>query len=205
MSFKIYPKKTQSTPFSQVKLATRKVVVRPYKLSDFKKCQASQAARRPRVNEFDEEIGASKDSTKKQFKSRIERHRKIGQDGHQFIFGVFDSKSGEHVGEVGLMTINKQLRWGNLGYQIHNQHWSKGYASESARLALKIAFKQLNFHRIEADTEPKNNASRRVAEKIGMRFERDERKILSRQGRHGHGNLWITNTIDFKRRKTKSR
>src|SRR4051812_27556197 len=101
MSFKTHSKKTKSTPFSRIKLATGKVVVRPYKLTDFKTCQDSHAARKPKANEFDGEINAAKDSTYAQFKSRIERHQKIGRDGHQYIFGVFDAKTGEHVGEVG--------------------------------------------------------------------------------------------------------
>jgi ribosomal-protein-alanine N-acetyltransferase len=204
MSFKILLPKTRPTPFSKIKIASGRVVVRPYQLSDFKRCQASHMTRRPKVNEFDNEIHASKDSTYVQFKSRIEQHRKIGRDGHQFIFGVFDVKSLEHVGEVGLMTINKQLRWGNLGYQIHNQHWSRGYASEAARLALKIAFQHLNFHRIEAGTEPKNKASIRVAEKIGMRFEGMREKFFPVKGGMDMV-VYGANAIDFKRRKSKSR
>jgi RimJ/RimL family protein N-acetyltransferase len=47
----------------------------------------------------------------------------------------------------------------------------KGYATEAARAFLRVAFEEFGFHRVIGRTEPRNTASARVLEKLGMRQE----------------------------------
>ena len=55
---------------------------------------------------------------------------------------------------------------------IERDFWNQGFASEAASAALKLGFEKYNFPRIVAFIDPRNTASIRVAEKVGMRFER---------------------------------
>jgi ribosomal-protein-alanine N-acetyltransferase len=58
----------------------------------------------------------------------------------------------------------------SIGYMIHREQWGQGLATEAAQVVLRHAFANLEFHRIWACTNVEHWASRRVMEKLGMRF-----------------------------------
>lgn len=157
--------------FEQIRIQSRRLVLRPYKASDFKRCTLSHSARLPSKSRFEEPIPIGKESSAESFNARVDRYKMLGNDRHHFVFGVFDRKTRAFVGQVDLFMINKQLRWGNLGYHIQNQYAGKGYATEASELALRLAFSTCEFHRIEAAMEPSNRASKKVAQKLGLRYE----------------------------------
>ena len=86
-------------------------------------------------------------------------------------FGIFDAGSGEVLGCVGINQINRVNRFANMGYWVRASRERRGIASAAARLASGFAFAGLGLARIEIVVLPGNAASRRVAEKIGARFE----------------------------------
>lgn len=86
-------------------------------------------------------------------------------------FGIFDAGSGEVLGCVGINQINRVNRFANMGYWVRASRERHGIASTAARLASGFAFAGLGLARIEIVVLPDNLASRRVAEKIGARFE----------------------------------
>jgi ribosomal-protein-alanine N-acetyltransferase len=51
--------------------------------------------------------------------------------------------------------------------------WGQGLASEAAQAALAYGFERVGLERIIALTRPENIASRRVMEKLGMRYEKN--------------------------------
>jgi ribosomal-protein-alanine N-acetyltransferase len=60
-----------------------------------------------------------------------------------------------------------------VSYLIDKHFWGRGLATEAARASVALAFEKYEFSRIVALINPSNIASVRVAEKIGMRYERD--------------------------------
>ena len=58
-------------------------------------------------------------------------------------------------------------------YALDKCYWGKGLATEGARASLRYGFEQLRLERIVAAALVDNQASRRVLEKIGMRYEQD--------------------------------
>jgi RimJ/RimL family protein N-acetyltransferase len=60
-----------------------------------------------------------------------------------------------------------------LGYRLARAAWGQGYATEAARAVRDFAFASLGLKRLIAMIDPFNVASIRVAEKIGMRYEKD--------------------------------
>ena len=58
-----------------------------------------------------------------------------------------------------------------LGYGILNTYWGEGYGKEMVQEILKIGFKDLKIHRIEAGIEPKNKRSLALAKSVGLRLE----------------------------------
>jgi ribosomal-protein-alanine N-acetyltransferase len=55
-----------------------------------------------------------------------------------------------------------------VGWRIACAHWNHGYATEGARAAVSYGFSQLGLSEIVSFTVPRNVASRRVMEKLGM-------------------------------------
>ncbi|MEL4896074.1 GNAT family N-acetyltransferase [Crocosphaera sp. Alani8] len=57
-----------------------------------------------------------------------------------------------------------------IGWRLAYDYWGKGYATEGAKASLDYGFKELNLSEIVSFTFFKNLRSRRVMERIGMRF-----------------------------------
>ena len=57
-------------------------------------------------------------------------------------------------------------------YALARQYWGKGLATEGARASLHYGFEHLKLERIMAAALVDNHASRRVLEKIGLRYDK---------------------------------
>ena len=69
------------------------------------------------------------------------------------------------------MWILKESGEIEVGYAVAQKFQQKGYATEAAEVCLAYGFEQLNLRKIVAVTRPENTASRRVMEKLGMRYD----------------------------------
>jgi [ribosomal protein S5]-alanine N-acetyltransferase len=59
----------------------------------------------------------------------------------------------------------------HLGYAIHADHWGRGYATDAARVLLRLAFGTLGLHRVSAAIGPENEASIAVVKRLGFTYE----------------------------------
>ncbi len=55
--------------------------------------------------------------------------------------------------------------------RFFQDEWGKGYATEVAGGLISYGFSSCGLERIEATVDPENRVSRRVLEKIGMRYD----------------------------------
>lgn len=83
---------------------------------------------------------------------------------------IVEKASNELIGWCGLWRL-KETRETEIGYAIARDFWGKGYASEAARKFLEYGFRELECDEIVAVARPENRASRRVMEKLGMRYD----------------------------------
>jgi [ribosomal protein S5]-alanine N-acetyltransferase len=60
-----------------------------------------------------------------------------------------------------------------IGYRLHPDYWGRGLATEAARAVRDHGFADLKLPRVISLIHPENLASRRVAEKNGMRLEKE--------------------------------
>lgn len=122
-------------------------------------------------------------------------------------FGIF-LRSGELVGEVSLGTVQRgPFQSAFVGYWVDEDHAGNGYVPEAVVLTLRYAFDELGLHRIEAVIVPRNDRSRRVAEKLGLREEGTAERFLQIQGvwedhvRYAiTGDEWEQRRNDYERR-----
>lgn len=59
-----------------------------------------------------------------------------------------------------------------IGYRLQRVFWGKGYATEVGKALIRKGFLELGVKRIVASALSENQASIRVMEKIGLKFER---------------------------------
>jgi RimJ/RimL family protein N-acetyltransferase len=89
----------------------------------------------------------------------------------QYELAVTLADGGELIGAVAVRTEDRTHKGGSMGYAFRRDVWGRGYATEAARAILAVGFTHLDLHRIWAMCIPENVPSRRVLEKIGMRWE----------------------------------
>ena len=74
-------------------------------------------------------------------------------------------------GLVGLGELNVRSvlhRQGEIAYAVHVDWWGQGYGEAIARALLQRGSGELGLHRITATCDPRNVASDRVLQKVGM-------------------------------------
>ena len=82
---------------------------------------------------------------------------------------VVEKTTNKIVGWCGLWRL-KETGETEVGYAIAKEFWGNGFAAEAARRFLQYGFEELNLKKVVAVAMPENNASRRVMEKLGMKF-----------------------------------
>ncbi len=101
-----------------------------------------------------------------EFIARQQRH----QDKHNICMGLMTERtSGTAVGVAGLQPLDD----GNfeLGWWVWKDHWGLGFASEAGHALIRHARTIMRLRQVFAVIDPLNQASIRVAEKIGLRYQ----------------------------------
>lgn len=83
---------------------------------------------------------------------------------------MIEKASNEFAGWCGLWHLAETGET-EIGYATAKNFWGRGFAPEAAKRFLQYGFEQLNEKKIAAVALPENSASRRVMEKIGMRYD----------------------------------
>lgn len=93
------------------------------------------------------------------------------KDGKAYYFAVEQRGTGMFLGSCGLSDLSLEHRRASLGFWIKSGCTGQGFATDAARLVMKLGFEDLGLARIEVEVAVTNAASRRVAEKLGCRLE----------------------------------
>jgi len=82
--------------------------------------------------------------------------------------------SGEFAGQCGLtVQVVEGKDEVEIGYLFLRKFWGRGLATEAARAVRDHGFNTLGYERLVSLIDPGNLASRRVAEKVGLRLEKE--------------------------------
>lgn len=79
--------------------------------------------------------------------------------------------TGKVIGFAGLKYLEETGEV-DLGYRFFKEFWGQGLATEAAQAILTFGITQLKLPRIIGIAYVENKASRRVLEKVGLRFEK---------------------------------
>ncbi len=80
-------------------------------------------------------------------------------------------ETGAMIGNFNLYAFSDSNRRCDVGYALNREYWGKGYLGEAMTAALDYAFKELDLNRIEADIDPRNDASARLLERKAFQKE----------------------------------
>ena len=99
--------------------------------------------------------------------------------------------SGELVGVVNLSEIVRgNFHSAYLGYYAFAPHHGQGLMAEGLRRVIRDAFERLKLHRLEANVQPGNRASRVLVRSLGFRREGYSPRYLKIAGRWRDHERW---------------
>lgn len=107
------------------------------------------------------------------------------KDSKDFVHQIIKDSTQKPRKRFGLAVIYKEMmigavelnirdfinKVGEIAYIVNPDYWGKGVATEAATMLIDFGFKELKLHRIYATCDPRNVASSRVLEKLGMTME----------------------------------
>ncbi len=88
------------------------------------------------------------------------------------------------IGTCGFTTFDFANNSAEVGYVINPAYQKQGYAPEALLEVMMFGFLDLNLHRIEARYMDGNDASRRVMDKLGMKYEGCARSSMFVKGQY---------------------
>jgi ribosomal-protein-alanine N-acetyltransferase len=154
-------------------LTGRRVTLRPLTVDDFEQWQ--EVRRRcgdwlikwepARLDGYPDPV-----EDRRMFAARCGARERERQMGGGYGFGVFLGQ--RFCGEMNLSGVQRgPFQNGFVGYWIDEAVAGHGYTPEATAVILRFCFEDLGLHRIQISIIPRNKASRRVVEKLGLREE----------------------------------
>ena len=89
----------------------------------------------------------------------------------QMKWGLALRETNKLIGTVTLFNLSISNGRAEIGYAMGSAYWGKGYMNEALKALIVHAFDVMNFRRLEADVDPRNDASIRTLERLGFQRE----------------------------------
>ena len=122
---------------------------------------------------------------------QIEKWRRHGEtNDDNFVFGILDRATGDVLGGTGLHRIERESHQAEIGYWMRADRRRQGLCAEAVAHLISWAFRAQDeggwgLRRIEIVCASKNEPSRRVPQKLGLKQE-----VVKRQHRFLPGIGW---------------
>jgi RimJ/RimL family protein N-acetyltransferase len=87
------------------------------------------------------------------------------------FWAAIEKLSGGFMGWFHFRPYREDPDYIELGYRLKKRYWGHGYATEGSMALIEKGFRELGVDKAVAMTMATNKRSRRVMEKIGLRFE----------------------------------
>lgn len=182
----------------RLEVKTKRLVLRPHKVSDYAIWFHAHVNRKPSQSKWDLKPRTEKECTRVIFKKLMKRHQTLADNDDYYWFGIFEKKTGKLVGHLDFdIYVRSTHQYANFGYRIYNTYWRLGYGQEAARAGLKIGFAQLKLNRLEAAINLDNRKSIRLARSIGMRREVIKKRYWFEYGKWVDHLIYVANPEDI--------
>ncbi len=99
----------------------------------------------------------------------IETYRKAYEQNEAVNWAICLREQPEwQIGTLGFWRMDKVNHRCEIGYTLQYDYWRQGIMSEAITAAMEYCFKVMDFHSVEANTDPDNEGSGGVLEKLGF-------------------------------------
>ena len=86
-------------------------------------------------------------------------------------WGIELKSSKKIIGTIGYHNFNNRFLRAEMGYELSNKYWHKGYMKEAINAVLYFGFNHMNLNRVEALIYPENIVSRSLLKTLSFREE----------------------------------
>lgn len=107
------------------------------------------------------------DACKKVFLSRPDRNLPSA-------YAIIHKEDEKMIGTCDFHSVNFNIKRGEIGYALNHEYWGRGYMSKACSAVIDFGFNYLHLDAIDISHDVDNISSRRVIEKAGFRFTKEE-------------------------------
>lgn len=150
-----------------MQLTTPRLLLRELRLEDWADAQVLDAdplVVRYQSNDVLDEAGT---------KAYLSRSIVAAQENprRSFDFAITEPGVDRFLGRVGLRIERPEHREAQVWFTLRRDRWGQGLASEALKSLLEFGFSELRLHRAYGDCDPRNLASAKLMERMGMKRE----------------------------------
>lgn len=158
-------------------LETQRLILRPMRVTDSADMYAY--ARNPEVSRFLTWSPHPDISHTRRYLEYLGGRYRIGAF---YEWAIVHRETGRMIGSCGFTTIDTVNHCADIGYVMNPDFHGQGLMTEAARCVRDFGFDVIHLNRIEGRFMIENTASRRVMERIGMRYEGMRRSAMLVKG-----------------------
>ena len=173
---------------SMKRIETKRLILRDYLPEDWERVHAYGG--NPEFSRFEAWGPNSPEDTRKFVNDMVLQASQTPR--FKFDFAICLKESALLIGGCGIRREAELSCIANLGWAVHPEFQSKGYATEAAEALVRFGFDHLQLKIIYATCDARNTASFKVMEKLGM-----ERVGLLKGDRMQKGHLRDTLRYEF--------
>jgi len=165
-------------------LRTDRLVLRPLQPADFPQYSEVRTSNREWLRPWEPQmLAATIDpaASSAAFATRCSVRDRERQLGSGYAFGVF--REHRFGGEVNINNVVRgAFRSAHVGYWVDRRWAGSGVIPEALVAVFGFAFDEVGLHRVEINIIPRNERSRRVVEKLGIRCEGLAERLIEING-----------------------
>ena len=167
----------------KLRIETERMTLRTPTHSDFRTWAALRASSIEHLTPW-EPSWSNDHLTRKAFINRVYWAQKSVTNGTALPLFMFQRSDDFLLGAITLDNVRRgPAQAGTLGYWIGQSHARQGYMKEAIKAVVHYAFTREDLSRIEAACLPENNASRKLLESCGFKYEGVAQSYLQIDGR----------------------
>lgn len=147
-------------------IETKRTYLRPFQYNDLVRLYGLY--KDPKLTKYKGSEKYTRDRVKKILEAFIRHQTSFGYSS----WAIISKDDSQFLGRAGLSHLEKTQEV-DLTYAFHERFWNQGFATEVAQAVIEWGFDNTDKDYFTAIIDPKNFASLRVAEKIGLQFEQN--------------------------------
>jgi ribosomal-protein-alanine N-acetyltransferase len=179
-------------------LKTKRLVIRPLAMTDYKNWKAAHLQSVQTRNIWDHSLLPPEELKRNYFLKDLKNRKLQSEADHTYIYGIFLKSTGEYLGEITVMNVVRgKIQTGSLGIGLLNNNWGVGIGKEIGSAMPKLVFKEIGLHRVEGAVEAANKRSVGLAKSVGLKREGLKKKAALLRGKWVDLVLFAATSEDF--------